>query len=86
MSVAPKNMEDKENINFNSNEEALILKKIYNIIDENNRNKDIEDSKKICLDSYNINNINFNIVNIIGINCPQKNKHKKKLQKILFRK
>jgi hypothetical protein len=50
MSIAPKNKEDKENNNLNIIEEALILKKIYNIIEENNRNKGKEDTKKIILD------------------------------------
>ena len=86
MSIAPKNKEDKENNNLNINEEALILKKIYNIIEENNRNKGKEDTKKIILDPHNINNINLNKFNIIGAYCPQKNPYKKKLQKILFRK
>ena len=88
MSIAPKNKEDKENNNLNINEEALILKKIYNIIEENNRNKSKEDNNKNILDPHNINNINLNLnkFNIIGANCPQKNPYKKKLQKILFRK
>ena len=86
MSVAPKNEENKENFILNNNEEALVLKKIYNIIQENNRNKGMEDTKKNFLNSYNINNINLNKINVIDINCPQKNKYKTKLQKILFRK
>ena len=86
MSVAPKNEENKENIILNNNEEALALKNIYNIYEENYRNKGIEDTKENFLDSYNINDINLNTINVIDINYPQKNKYKKKLQKILFRK
>ena len=57
MSVAPKNEENKENIIMNNNEEALVLKKIYNIYEENHRNKGIEDTKKNFLESYNINDL-----------------------------
>jgi hypothetical protein len=46
----------------------------------------MEDTKKNFLNSYNINNINLKKNNVIDINCPQKNKYKTKLQKILFRK
>ena len=86
MSTAPKIEEDKREINLKNNEEALILRKIYNIIEENTRKKDIENNKQSIFVKVNNRNINLNNMNDnIGINNPQKNKYKIKLQKILFR-
>ena len=86
MSTAPKIEEDKREINLKNNEEALILRKIFNIIEGKSRKKDFEDNKHSIFVKVNNKNIHLNNLNDdIGINNPQKNKYKIKLQKILFR-
>ena len=70
--------------NLDNNEEALALRKLYNIIEENQRikNKIIKNNnnviKKIGIKNSHINSI------IGDINRP-KNKYKLKLQALLFK-
>ena len=66
------------------NKEALELRKIFNLIEENQRiNKKEIKTNKIFNDKVTINT-NFNILNIISdMNNRPKNKYKYKLQKIL---
>ena len=85
MSTAPKIEDNKKEVNLNNNEEALIIRKIYSLFEEN-RNKDTGNNKKSIYELDNNKSINLNnLNNIIGINSPQKNKYKIKLQKILIR-
>ncbi len=74
--------------NLDNNDDAIALRKLYNIIEENQRIK-----KKIINNTNNSNkkfmlkNSNFNdIIGDINNNNRPKNKYKLKLQTILFKK
>ena len=74
--------------NLDNNDDAIALRKLYNIIEENQRIK-----KKIINNTNNSNkkfmlkNSNFNdIIGDINNNNHPKNKYKLKLQTILFKK
>ena len=75
------------NNNLKNNEEALALREIFNIIEEEQRiaKKEVN-LKKNFFYKFNING-NSNIINIIN-DMPnrQKNRHKMKLQKIFVQK
>ena len=75
----------QENI-FKNNEEACILREIFNIIELKKEKKEINNSKsKELLENYKIKNIKLeNVSN--DLNKHPKNKFKSKLQKILLKK
>ena len=68
-----------------NNEEAIILREIFNIIEAKKNNKEIENKDNELLAKYKIKNIKLgNISN--DLNKPPKNRFKSKLQKILIKK
>ena len=66
------------------NEENLILREIYDIIEAKKENKEIENKNNQLLEKYNIKNIKLEKIN--GIEACPKNRYKSKLQKLLFKK
>jgi len=74
--------------NLDNNDDAIALRKLYNIIEENQRikkktlNNTNNFNKKLMLKNSNLNDIIGNINN----NNRPKNKYKLKLQTILFKK
>ena len=67
-----------------NNEAAFLLRKIFNIIEDKKRNKEINNKSSELLEKYQIKNINFE--KLYNIDSHPKNKYKVKLQKILFKK
>ena len=66
-----------------NNEAAFLLRKIFNIIEDKKRNKEISNKSSELLEKYQIKNFNFEKLN--NIDSHPKNKYKVKLQKILFK-
>ena len=64
MSTAPKIEDNKKEVNLNNNEEALIIRKIYSLFEEN-RNKDTGNNKKSIYELDNNKSINLNNLNNI---------------------
>jgi len=81
MSIIKNNTQ--ENI-LQNNEEALILREIFNIIEDKNKNKKVDDKNNELFEKYHIKNIKLEQIN--NIDSHPKNKYKSKLQKILFKK
>ena len=79
MSIIPNN--DKKN-NLNNIKEALILREIFSIIENKNKNINENTNKKDddLLEKYKIHNIKFN--SNIGINTLSKNRYKIKIRKL----
>ena len=75
--------EEKENI-LKNNEEACILREIFNIIEAKKENKEIDNKKNVLLEKYKIKNLKLE--NIHEFNRHPKNKFKSKLQKIILKK
>jgi hypothetical protein len=77
--IIPNN--DKRN-NLNNIEEALILREIFNIIENKNSNgnENANNKNNDLLEKYKIHNIKFN--SNIGINTLSKNRYKIKLRKL----
>ena len=71
---------DKRN-NLNNIKEALILREIFNIIENKNLNKNTENENDDLLEKYQIHNIKFK--SNIGINNLSKNRYKIKIRKLL---
>ena len=67
-----------------NNEEALVLREIFNIIEDKKINKSNENRNNDLIEKYKIKNIKIEKLNIIN-NGP-KNRYKLKLQKILLKK
>ena len=70
--------------NLNYNEEAFILREIFNIIKAQKENKKIESKKIPIVEKYTIKNIK--IENLNNIEAHPKNRYKSKLQKIFTKK
>lgn len=72
--------------NLKNNEEACILREIFNIVEAKIEKKKIEiESKDNSLnEKYNITNLELSNLNSMEI--PQKNRYKSKIQKLLFKK
>ena len=66
------------------NEEAYILREIFNIIEGKKEKKEVEIKKSPLIEKYNIKNIK--LVNLDGIEDHPKNRYLAKLQKILSKK
>ena len=66
------------------NEEACILREIFNIIEAKKENKEPEIKKSPIIEKYNIKNIK--LVRFNGIETSPKNRYRAKLQKILSKK
>ena len=80
----PKNISLVLENNIQNNEEELILREIFNLIEENQRIKIKEiNNEKICKDKITIKS-NLNILNKINDKNKPKNKYKLKLQKIII--
>ena len=75
--------DEEENI-FKNNEEACILREIFNIIEAKKENKEIDNKKNVLLEKYKIKNLKLE--NIHGLNKYPKNKFKSKLQKLILKK
>ena len=75
--------EEKENI-LKNNEEACILREIFNIIEAKKENKEIDNIKNVLLEKYKIKNLKLE--NIHDLNKYPKNKFKTKLQKLILKK
>ena len=71
---------DKRN-NLNNIKEALILRKIFNIIENKNLNKNTGNKNDDLLEKYQIHNIKFK--SNIDINNLSKNRYKIKIRKLL---
>ena len=67
-----------------NNEEALVLREIFNIIEDKKISKSNENRNNDLIEKYKIKNIKIEKLNIIN-NGP-KNRYKSKLQKILLKK
>lgn len=67
-----------------NNEEARVLREIFNHIEAKLENKEDTKQNKTLLEKYNIKNIK--VENINGLENHPKNRFKSKLQKILFKK
>jgi hypothetical protein len=67
-----------------NNEEARVLREIFNLIEAKLENKEDTKQNKTLLEKYNIKNIK--VENINGLENHPKNRFKSKLQKILFKK
>ena len=78
MSIIPNN--DKRD-NLNNIKEALILREIFNIIENKNLNKNTDNENDNLLEKYKIHNIKFK--SNIGINNLSKNRYKIKIRKLL---
>ena len=72
--------------NLKNNEEACVLREIYNIVDAKKENKEIEIENKnnFLNEKFNIKNIELS--NLISVENKPKNRYKSKLQKLLFKK
>ena len=81
MSIILHNIEENSHKN---NEEACILREIFNIIEAKKEKKEIDSIKNPLLEKYNIKKIKIEKIN--DLNKQPKNKFKSKLQKILFKK
>lgn len=66
------------------NEEACILREIFNIIEAKKESKEVEVKKSTIVEKYNIKNIK--LVSIDGIEARPKNRYRAKLQKIFAKK
>ena len=73
----------KENT-LKNNEEACILREIFNIIEAKKEKKEIDNKNNPLLEKYKIKNIKLE--NIKEINKQPKNRFKSKLQKMLLKK
>ena len=83
MPKAHKTNQKERIIKHHHNEEALELKKIFEIIE----NKKIELKVNSVFNKNNIENINLNNLPYVNIiNKFEKNRYKSKLQKMIFRK
>lgn len=81
MSIIKNNTQ--ENI-LQNNEEALILREIFNIIEDKNKDKKVDNKNNELIERYHIKNIK--IEKLSNIDSNPKNKYKSKLQKILLKK
>ena len=70
--------------NLKNNEEAQVLKVLFNMIKDKNENKDIESKDSSLLEKYKIKNIQ--LVKIEGFDVRPRNRYMIKLQKIFFKK
>ena len=67
-----------------NNEEVLILRKIFNILEDKNKYTKVDDKNSDLIKKYRIKDIKLENLNIISSH--PKNKYKSKLQKILLKK
>ena len=81
MSIILHNIEENSH---KGNEEACILREIFNIIEAKKEKKEIDIIKNPLLEKYNIKKIKIEQIN--GLNKQPKNRFKLKLQKIIFKK
>ena len=70
--------------NLKDNEEAQVLKALFNMIKDKKENKGVESKDNSLLEKYKIKNIQLEKIKGFDI-CP-KNRYKLKLQKIIFKK
>ena len=75
--------DEKENI-LQNNEEACILREIFNIIEAKKENKEIDNKKNVLIEKYKIKNLKLE--NIHDVNKHPKNKFKTILQKLILKK
>ena len=85
MSIALKNNYNHQISNIYNNEEAMVLREIFNIIEDNNLIKEKNKKNNILYEKFNIKNIKLNQLTYEINNNNQKNRYKIKLQKIIFR-
>ena len=81
MSIIKNNTQENT---LQTNEEIFILREIFNIIEDKNKNKKVDDKNNELIIKYNIKDIKIEKLSKIESN--PKNKYKSKLQKILFKK
>ena len=81
MSIILQNIEENS---LKNNEEACILREIFNIIEAKKERKEIDNIKNPLLEKYNIKIIKIEKIN--EFNKQPKNRFKSKLQKILSKK
>ena len=81
MSIIKNNTQENT---LQTNEEIFILREIFNIIEDKNKNKKVDDKNNELIEKYNIKDIKIEKLSKIESN--PKNKYKSKLQKILFKK
>ena len=67
-----------------NNEEAQVLKVLFNMIKDKNENKDIESKDSSLLEKYKIKNIQLVKIEIFDVR--PRNRYMIKLQKIFFKK
>ena len=85
MSIALKNNYNHQISNIYNNEEAMVLREIFNIIEDNNKIKEKNKKNNLLYNKFNIKNIKLNQLTYEINNNNQKNRYKIKLQKIIFR-
>ena len=81
MSITSDNTQEK---NIKDNEEAQVLRNIFDIVEEKKQNNSMENKNSSLLEKYKIKNMK--IEKLVGIEENPKNRYKMKLQKILFNK
>jgi len=81
MSIIKNNTQEN---NLQNNEEALILREIFNVIEGKNKDKKVDNKNNELIERYHIKNIK--IEKLSNIDSNPKNKYKSKLQKILLKK
>jgi len=81
MSIIKNNTQEN---NLQNNEEALILREIFNVIEDKNKDKKVDNKNNELIERYHIKNIK--IEKLSNIDSNPKNKYKSKLQKILLKK
>ena len=77
-------LNDSSENRFKKNEEVLILREIFSIIEAKKENKEKESKNKELLEKYHIKSIKLEKIN--GIETCPKNRYKSKLQKLLIKK
>ena len=81
MSIIKNNTQENT---LQTNEEIFILREIFNLIEDKNKNIKVDDKNNELIEKYNIKDIKIEKLSKIESN--PKNKYKSKLQKILFKK
>ena len=67
-----------------NNDAAFLLRKIFNIIEDKKRNKEINNKSNELLEKYQIKSFKFEKLN--NFDCHPKNRYRVKLRKILLKK
>ena len=81
MSITSDNTQEK---NIKDNEEAQVLRNIFDIVEEKKQNNSMENKNSSLLEKYKIKNMK--IEKLVGIEENPKNRYKMKLQNLFNKK